>query len=253
MGTAGCGLRRPCPPGHGETGPPLSAMGRPALGPIGVACGGSGDLEGVSWCRSGLLWTNLEPSGSRGPWAGGLQPRHSGLDTPGRAGWRGALGALAPPASRTVTKAEPPAARRDSTRLCPRAVLSLPDHGKGRVSARLCLARAPLFSGWTKPARSQPPGRIERFSVWIIQPQKACGPFASISWAQHSHPSGLSGLSGEKIPTGPRGRREPWKNSGFGLRHDTRSQIPVLPEAWGVFPPLPAPAAHLEKGCGPPT
>lgn len=162
-------------------------------------------------------------------------------------------GALAPPASCTVTKAEPPAACRGSTRLCPQAVLSLPDHGKGRVSARLCLARAPLFSGWTKPARSQPPGRIERFSVWIIQPQKACGPFASISWAQHSRPSGLSGLLGEKIPTGPRGRREPWKNSGFGLRQDTRSQIPPLPEAWGVFPPLPAPASHLEKRCRPPT
>lgn len=162
-------------------------------------------------------------------------------------------GALAPPASRTVTKAEPPRRPPRLHQALSRAVLSLPDHGKDRVSARLCLARALLFSGWTKPARSQPPGRIERFSVWIIQPQKACGPFASISWAQHSRPSGLSGLSGEKIPTGPRGRREPWKNSGFGLRHDTRSQIPVLPEAWGVFPPLPAPAAHLEKGCGPPT
>lgn len=175
-----------------------------------------------SRCQSGLLWVGLISLGSRGPRAGGLRPRRSGLDTPGRAGWwevRGG-GALAPPASPTVTKAGPP--RRPAVTppgFVPRAVLSLPDHGKGRVSARLCLARAPLFSGWTKPARSQPPGRIERFSVWIIQPQRACGPFASISWAQHPHPSGLSGLSGEKIPTGPRGRREPWKNSGFGLRH----------------------------------
>lgn len=34
--------------------------------------------------------------------------------------------------------------------------------------------------GRTKAARSQPPGRMERFSVWIIRPQKACGPVASI-------------------------------------------------------------------------
>lgn len=69
----------------------------------------------------------------------------------------------------------------------------------------LCLpCPPPLFSGRTKPGRSQPPGRTERFTVWIIRPQNPCGPFASISWTGHPAPYGFSGLSGEKIPTGPR-------------------------------------------------
>jgi hypothetical protein len=113
------------------------------------------------------------------------------------------------------------------------------DHGKGRVSVRfVCPVRRRCSQGGQSPGRSQPPGRTERFTVWIIRPQNPCGPFASISWTGHPAPYGFSGLSGEKIPTGP----------GAGTALDKQQLRPEtalsLTAAWGQTP-SPAAARYL--------
>lgn len=115
---------------------------------------------------------------------------------------------LAPPASPTVTNARAPAPPPpiDSARLCPSGLSFSAGPWKSPCQRPPLSgpARHRCSQDWTKPARSQPPGRMERFSVWIIQPQKACGPFASISWTRRPRP-------GEKIPTGPKAGVSPGK------------------------------------------
>ena len=189
-------------------------------------------------------------SGSRGPRAGGLRTRRSGLDTPGRAGWwevRGG-GALAPPASPTVTKAgPPPPPRRDSTRLCP------PGH--------------PFSAGpWKRPRQRLP---LSGPRPAVLRLDKA-GPFIAAradrtiqcldnSTTKSLWPLRLHQLGAAPPPLGP------FRTLGRENSHRPQRQAralekqrlwpptpaaksPRCPEAWGVFPPLPAPAAHLVKG-----
>lgn len=111
-----------------------------------------------------------------------------------------------------MTKAEPPARPTDSG-LCLPAFLSLPDHGKGLVSAAFVWARSPPpLSGLDKGGpftASRAEGAIQCLDNSTT---KSMWPFRLHQLDSAPPPSGLTGLSGEKIPTGPRGQREFWTN-----------------------------------------
>lgn len=177
------------------------------------------------------------------------------LPAPNRAGWREALvGAPHPwPLLPTLLrlKPEPHPHPIDSTELHPPG-LSFSAGPWKRPRQRLLLsgpARNCCSQDGTKPARSQPPGRMERFSVWIIRPQKACGPFASISWTPHPHPSVAFQDSPErKFPQAPKAGASPGQT--VALASDTRCSNPPGPRACYCCPELQFPMR--KSGWGPP-
>lgn len=118
------------------------------------------------------------------------------------------------------TKAEPP----PRAWALSRAFLSARPWKRPR-QRRLCLARTALFSGPDKGGGFTAAGRMERFSVWIICPQKACGPFASISRTRHPRPSvAFQGSPGGKFPQAPEAGASPGQTAA--LASDAPAQAP---------------------------
>lgn len=216
-------VARPC----GQTGwvPPVAGTWEVALCPH-QASSGVGAMH--------------EHGGPRNP---EHRPRTQGavgkllLITPG---WAGAVGEPPPPHQPSVTKAEAP-----------------PAPLTGALSARPfspCRTLEKASSAWplsgpagrrgsqgrTKAARSQPSGRMERFSVWIIRPQKACGPFASISWTGHPpSPMAFQDSQGRKFPQAPEAGVSPGETAPATAAAPGQRWLPApgpQPDAGGDLP-----------------